>query len=108
MASIRPLHRDFLFTFLNETRDGLFVNKHSSIIIVTPEVASQGTYARWARVYAVGDEIKDFKAGDIVCIQPSKWTLSINWEGQKLWKSDDEWVLAVANDPTDESLAITY
>lgn len=103
---IRPLGRSFLFAFLNETTEGQFVQKNKGRILLTrPEVDIQGTYARWAKVLAIGPEVKDFKNGDIVLIHPGKWTIGFTHDGVKVWKSDDEWVLATSDD---ESVAYDY
>lgn len=103
--ALRPLHNAFLFQFLNETTSGQFLNKNKGrIIIATPELDTQGTLARWVRVVAVGDRVKDFKVGDVVLVAPGKWTIGFKHEDQKFWKSDDEWVLAIG----DESLAYEY
>ena len=100
--ALRPLHHDFLFTFTNETRDGLFINKSKGRIqIVTPQMNDQGIRGRWGLVYAVGNKVVDFKAGDYVLIEPGKWTLGVDFEGQKLWKSDDSVVLGVSNDESE-------
>jgi len=104
--AIRPLGRNFLFAFLNDTVEGQFLQKNKGRILLTrPETDKQGTYARWAKVLAVGPDVEDFKNGDIVLIQPGKWTIGFDHEGVKVWKSDDEWVLATADD---ESVAIDY
>lgn len=103
--ALRPLHNGFLFQFLNETTQGQFVTKNKGqIIIATPELDSQGTIARWVKVVAVGNSAKGISVGDVVLLQPGKWTLGFTHNGQKLWKSDDEWVLAIG----DESAAYEY
>ena len=103
--ALRPLRNTFLFTFLNETRDGAFVSKNKgNIIIVTPELGRQGDLGRWAKVLAVGNEVKDFGPGDIVLIAPGKWTTGFKHDEVVIWKSDDQWVLGIG----DESMAYDY
>jgi len=99
--AIRPLGNAFLFAFINETTEGQFLQKNKGRILLTrPETDKQGTYARWAKVLAVGNDVKDFKNGSIVLIQPGKWTVGFTHDGVKVWKSDDEWVIALADDET--------
>lgn len=100
-----PLHNTFLFQFLNETTNGMFVDRNKGqIILTTPDTASQGNLARWAKVTHVGAEVKCCEVGDVVLIAPGKWTPGFEIDGQKYWKSDDEWILALG----DESMAYDF
>lgn len=103
--AIKPLRNNFLFTFLNDSRDGTFVNRtKGKIMIVSAELDSQGILGRWAKVLAVGREVEDFGPGDIVLIAPGKWTTGFKHDNITIWKSDDEWVLGVGN----EDMAYEY
>ena len=98
--SLKPLRNTFLFQFLNDTTSeaGMFVARSSGkILIAGANAEGQGAKPRWAKVLAIGDEVVDFSAGDLVLIEGGKWTLSFIWEGVRQWKSDDAWVLAVTD-----------
>lgn len=105
MSVLKPLHNGILFQFLNETSAGQFIDKNKGrIIIARPELDTQGKYARWVRIEAVGERVKNCKVGDIALISPGKWTTGFTHEEIKYWKSDDEWVLAIG----EESMAYDY
>lgn len=102
---LKPLHNHFLFQFVNDTTTGMISSRNrGQIIIANPEMMEQGKYARWAKVLAIGDDVKDFGVGDIVLIEPGKWTIGFPHGAERYWKSDDRWVLAIG----DESLAFDY
>ena len=103
--SLRPIHNSFLFTFLNDTLNGTFINRNKgNIIIATPELDKQGILARWVKVLAVGNEVENFGVGDIVLVSPGKWTSGIRYEEKIIWKSDEDQVLGIG----DESMAYDY
>lgn len=105
MSVLKPLHNAILFQFLNETSAGLFMDKNKGrIIIATPEIDKQGAYARWVRVESVGPAVTNCKPGDIVLLHKGKWTIGFVYEEQRLWKTDDSWVLAIG----EESMAYDF
>lgn len=98
----RPLGNSFLFAFTNDTAHGAFVPKNKGQIIIASssqtDYAGVGDYARFAKVLAVGPDVKSFKAGDIVLIDKLKWTKGFTHDGIQIWKSDEAQVLGVAKD----------
>jgi hypothetical protein len=106
---LRPLRNEFLFVFLNETANGVFVPKNKGRIIIAAhkqnDLRGQGDYARWAKVVAIGRDVKDFKTGDIVLIDKLKWTKGFEYDGVMIWRSDEDKVLALGDD---ESVAYDY
>lgn len=103
---LRPLGNAFLFRFCSDTYGGKFVEKSKgSIILTNQDLSHQGQYARWAKVVAVGELVKDFVEGDIVLIEALKWTIETKYEGQSYWKSDSDKVLAIGED---ESVTFAY
>ena len=93
--ALTPLHDSFLFQFVNDTAEGLFIEKSKfGFILTNQDVLSQGQYARWGKVYAVGPDVVDFNVGDFVLIEQGRWTLGFTEEGTKLWKSDQSQVCA--------------
>jgi len=62
--------------------------------------------ARWGVVLRSGPEaIKDFPPGVRILIEPLKWTLMAEWNGQRFWRTDVDQILAVDADsyPTTEN-----
>jgi co-chaperonin GroES (HSP10) len=104
--ALRPLGSNFLFSFLNETSQGRFIERsRGSIILTNLNFEDQPKLARWGRVEAVGSECKDIKVGDLVLIEALQWTIQHKYEGKPYWKSDEGKVLAIGED---ESVTYTY
>lgn len=94
--SLNPLHDSFLFEFVNDTAEGLFIEKSKfGFILTNQDILSQGQYARWGKVFAVGPDVKEFGVGDYVLIEAGKWTTGFNEAGTRLWKSDEKQVCAL-------------
>lgn len=104
--ALKPLGNAFLFSFFSATSGGKFIERNSGKIILTnQDLDTQGKYARWARVEAVGSDVKDFGVGDIVLIEALQWTKEVKFEGKSYWKSDDTKVIAIGQD---ESVTYAY
>jgi hypothetical protein len=107
--ALKPLGNSFLFAFLNDTDGTKFIPKNKGRIILTAhargDVRSQGEFARWAKVLAIGPLVTDFKNGDIVLIDKLKWTKGFEHDDVRIWKSDQDQVLAIG---ADESVAYDY
>jgi len=106
MPFIKPLRKNFFFTFVDDiSPDGRFISKSKSGILMTSKgLEEQSNFARWAIVVAVGDEVIGFNVGDYVLIEPLKWTQGFMFDQRKIWKSDQDKVLAVA-DPNETKIA---
>lgn len=105
----QPLGKNFFFTFLSETKKGMFAQKNSGRIYIpnaAPSTDEQGLLARWVKVEAIGADVKDFNVGDIVLVEPLKWTIGYIFGEHKLWKSDEERVIATTD--SDESIAVDF
>ena len=97
--ALRPLGHSFLFSFLNETSQGRFIERNSGVVILTNQnYNEQGTQARWGKVLAIGSDVTDFNVGDYVLIEALQWTIQLKHEGVQYWKSDDSKVMAVTDD----------
>lgn len=106
MSTLRPLGNAFLFQFCSESAKGQFIEKNSGAIILThQDLEHQGKYARWGKVISAGEEVTDFKVGDLVLIESLKWTIGFDYQDSRYWKSDEEKVIAIAND---ESVTYAY
>jgi hypothetical protein len=104
--ALKPLGNAFLFSFFSVTAGGKFVERNrGSIILTNQDLDGQAKYARWARVEAVGSDVKDFGVGDIVLIEALQWTKEIKFEGRSFWKSDATKVIAIGDD---ESVTYAY
>lgn len=103
---LKPLGKSFIFSFFAHTVGGKFIERNRGQIILTnQDLDTQAKFARWAKVEEVGQEITDFKKGDIVLIEALQWTTEVKFEGKSYWKSDETKVIAIGND---ESVTFTY
>lgn len=105
----QPIGKNFLFTFLSQTKRGMFAQKSSGRIYIpnaAPTTDEQGLLARWVKVEAIGPDVKNFNVGDIVLIEPLKWTIGYIFGNQRLWKSDESQVMATTD--SDESIAVDF
>lgn len=94
-----PLRDNFIFEFVNDTAEGLFIEKSKmGLILTNQDVLSQGQYARWGKVVSVGPDVKDFTVGDFVLIDSGKWTKGFMFGETKLWKSDAKQVSALGDE----------
>lgn len=104
--ALRPLRDYFLFSFVNDTYGGRFVERNSfGLILTNNDLEAQGKYARWGKVEAIGDEVTDFGVGDLVLIEYGQWTTEFHWDEKKYWKSDQAKVIAIGED---ESVTYAY
>lgn len=99
---LKPLGNSFIFKFLNETAGGRFIERNSGKIILTnQDWDNMGKLARWGRIEAVGNRVRDLKVGDLVLIEALQWTKEMQFEGEGYWKSDESKVIAVSDDLSD-------
>lgn len=75
---IKPLHDKVLVTDM----DFGDVKTSSGIILRSDDGKSEGVKPRWGRVWAVGDEQKDVKVGDWICVEHGRWTRGITVEDE--------------------------
>lgn len=104
--ALRPLDNTFLFAFFNDTAEGKFIERNSGKIILTnQDISGQASSPRWGKVLSVGPDVKELTVGSIVLIEAGKWTLGFKHEDVKIWKSDEDQVMAIGED---ESVTYTF
>ena len=99
--NLKPLRNNLLFTFLDTTstsNKGKFVERATKSGIVLPTLEKEQHAPRWATVVAIGPEVDGVVPGDLILIEPLQWTIASEFEGEKIWKTDDQKILAVTND----------
>jgi co-chaperonin GroES (HSP10) len=102
-TNLRAIGNSILFTFLDETsgKAGRFTERVKSNIIVPILNSTQTNTHRWGKVVAVGPDVYDVSPGEFVLIQSLQWTLNAEFNGSKIWKTNDEQILAVTHDEND-------
>lgn len=105
IKSIRALHNHVIVCDMN------FHEKisHGGIIIPNSDGKLEGIYARWAKVYAVGNKQKDVRVGQYVLVKHGRWTRGVEVEdtdGTKIIRRiDQNDILLVSDQPmVDESV----
>ena len=98
IKSIKPLRNKVLVTDI-ESGDKITTG---GIIIPDDDGKERGIRPRWAKVYAVGDNIKDLTPGQWVLISHGRWTrgVDIHDDGKKITVRQIEYpdaVLLVSN-----------
>jgi hypothetical protein len=100
---LRVFHNDILFQFEDEgavLRDGKisargFKEKTEWGFVFTSSKESASA-PRWVKVLGVGpDVVSGIFVGRRVLVENLKWTDGVEFEGQKYWKTTDEFILCV-------------
>lgn len=101
MATLQPMGNNVIFTFLDDTRtsDGKFSERTTgSVIVATPQRATQTGVPRWGKVLFTGPDVHDVEPGQYVLIEAGKWTVGTEFDGEKIWMTDDTAIYAVTTD----------
>jgi len=100
---IRALHSDIIVS------DMYFGERLSAggIILRNDDTKSTGIRPRWAKVYAVGPEVRDIKVGQYVCIAHGRWTRGIQIDDSTngrvtIRKVDPKDILLVSDEPVQD------
>jgi len=98
MATLRPFGHNILFKFLDETSGsrGEFSERSRSGLII-PKLQNTQKGERWGEVLAVGPDA-GVEVGDYILIEALMWTRNEVFEGQKIWKTNADKVMAVTSD----------
>jgi co-chaperonin GroES (HSP10) len=95
---IIPLHKDVLI------QDMYFGEQitESGIVIIDDDKQTRGIHPRWAKVYAVGPENRDVKAGDWILIEHGRWSRGFDLleQGITIRRVDPKAIMGI--DPTGE------
>jgi co-chaperonin GroES (HSP10) len=93
-SKLRPIQAHIL------VRDMNFGEQKSAggIVIRSDDGKSEGVKPRWCRVFAVGPEQKDVKAGEWILVEHGRWTRGLEVEeddGTKftIWRVDNTGIL---------------
>jgi co-chaperonin GroES (HSP10) len=94
--------------FVTDIERGETVTK-SGIIITDDNMTNRGIRARWARVWAVGDDVEDIKVGEWILVEHGRWTnrITIELDGEEvdLWRVDWPDAVLVASDERPDATA---
>jgi hypothetical protein len=99
-SKLRAFGNNLLFTFLDQTTGdkGKFVERSRGVIIVPVLDSAQASSHRWGKVQSVGSKVDGVQPGDYILIEALMWTPASSFNGEKIWKTNDEKVLCVTDD----------
>ncbi len=90
---LTPIHEGIAFTFLDEYSNGF--NNVSDGGIIFKSYEHDTATSRWAKVLAIGPEVKYVKVGDIIYIENLRWTEGYLIEDQRVWFTIEREVMLV-------------
>jgi len=81
----------------------------SGIVLTNDDGKEHGIRARWAQIYAIGDDIDYVKEGQWVLLQHGRWSRGIeHTDGNTIYSADAEALLAVSDEkPNDMTVGNT-
>lgn len=105
---LRPIKNHIIFKFLDEVRNGFFVNQFGYEHIIVPYGNRDDTTqdGRLVEILAVGPDVDErIQVGSIVALEALMWTEGVDFEGQNIWRTDDEQVMMIcdSDEPAEES-----
>lgn len=96
---LKPVGKSILFVFYDETVGGWFYDKSPIAGLYIPKsVESNATQCRWAKVVAVGKKVENIKPQMNILIEPMKWTVGMEHDGVKVWRTVEECIVAIDED----------
>jgi co-chaperonin GroES (HSP10) len=98
---LQPFTNGIFFIFVEDSTGGRFINSTDTGLITTSQGKDQSNIARWGKVIALGPDVRDVTLDDYILIESGKWSAGFKTvEGQTIWKTDEDQVLAVSDKPT--------
>jgi co-chaperonin GroES (HSP10) len=103
-TKLKPIKNAILFQFL-DTISGQksTFNERTNSGLFIPRLASAQKSERWGKVIAVGPDAEKsgVAVGDFILIEALMWTHGQTYDGEKIWRTNDQKVLAVSNELSD-------
>ena len=98
-SKLRPIQAHILVRDMNFGEQ----KTASGIVLKSDDGKSEGVRPRWCRVFAVGPEQKDVKAGEWILVEHGRWTRGLEVEeddGTKftIWRVDNNGILMSADE----------
>lgn len=93
-----PLNANVMFRFLDDTggAKGKFTERKIGSILL-PTLDSEQKHPRWGVVVTSGPESQVVK-GEYILIAALRWSFGTEFEGEKIWKTDDTEIMMVTDD----------
>lgn len=99
-TQIETLGNNILFQFVEDVTNTRFINSNTLGIIIAPSDGNQANVPRWGRVTHLGPDVVDVKIDDYILVEAGMWTTGFFVDEVRYWKTDEDKVLAVSDEPT--------
>lgn len=99
LKKLKVLHDKILFKFLQDTTGNMFHEKTKFGFSIIENKDKQLKSPRWAQVIKAGKDVsEDIYPKLYILIEPLMWTTHIEYEGEKIWLTTEEKVIAVSDE----------
>lgn len=99
LNKLKALNDRIIFKFVQDTTGNMFHEKTKSGFVVIEKADKQLKSARWAQVYKFGKDVStEIYPGIYILVENLMWTQQVTFEGEKLWTTTEEKVLAVSDE----------
>jgi len=95
---LEPIANHILFQFVEETfksQKGAFQNKTDWGFEVKVNIDDTTKSPRWVKIIGLGPDVKDLHIGQVVLVEPLKWTRQSEYKGIEFARTDDRYILAI-------------
>ena len=99
MLQLEALRKNIIFQFVEDVTDTRFVNSTASGLLVSSKDTNQTAIPRWVEVTHIGPDVDGIAVGDFALIEAGKWTPGFYVEEARYWKTDEDKVLALSDEP---------
>ena len=93
------IKNNVIFQFVEDVISNRFVNSTESGLIVSSLDGNQSGLPRWGVVVSIGEDVDGIEPGDNILIEPGKWTPGFFVDGKRYWKTDDDKVMCISDEP---------
>jgi len=98
---LRAIKNHVIFRFVDEVDSkGQFVQTTKWGFVIPGHYDNSAKSPRWGVVEKVGPECKHIKVGQQALISALKWSKGFKFNGENLWRTDEEQIVAICNIPT--------
>lgn len=88
-----------IFQFCDKVSSTRFINTTQSGVLISELDTNQSNLARWGRVVRVGPKVTEVKEDDFILVDPGRWTSGFMFGKHRLWKTDEDQIALVSDEP---------
>jgi co-chaperonin GroES (HSP10) len=98
--TITPLTDKIYFKFTENVTSTGFMPKTKNGFLITDVHGYQEIHSpKWGEVIAHGPDVnEEIKSHKYILVEPGKWSPGINFDSDRFWMSEENFIMAVSND----------